>query len=88
MFPTSYSKEWEVQGWVRDFRSQTDNAFVSIYDGSTSETFQLVCSRDKTTGFDTLDNLRGVMILVLIVKNIFATIFIPNPYSSTIILLN
>lgn len=60
--PVSYSKEWEVQGWVRDFRSQTDNAFVSIYDGSTSETFQLVCSRDKTTGFDTLDNLRGATV--------------------------
>lgn len=57
--PTTYSKEWEIQGWVRDFRSQTDNAFVSIYDGSTSETFQLVCSRDKTFGFDTLENLRG-----------------------------
>ena len=58
----SYSKEWEIQGWVRDFRSQTDNAFVSIYDGSTSETFQLVCSRDKTNGFDTLDNLRGATV--------------------------
>jgi asparaginyl-tRNA synthetase len=60
--PTTYSKEWEVQGWVRDFRSQTDNAFVSVYDGSTSETFQLVCARDKTNGFDTLDNLRGATI--------------------------
>lgn len=60
--PNSYSKEWEVQGWVRDFRSQTDNAFVSIYDGSTSETFQLVCSRDKTKSFDTLDNLRGATV--------------------------
>ena len=58
----TYSKEWEVQGWVRDFRSQTDNAFVSIYDGSTSETFQLICSRDKTFGFDTLDNLRGATV--------------------------
>lgn len=60
--PVNYSKEWEVQGWVRDFRSQTDNAFVSIYDGSTSETFQLVCSRDKTNCFDTLDNLRGATV--------------------------
>lgn len=60
--PNTYSKEWEIQGWVRDFRSQTDNAFVSIYDGSTSETFQLVCSRDKTNGFDTLDNLRGATV--------------------------
>ena len=56
---STYSKEWVVQGWVRDFRSQTDNAFVSIYDGSTSETFQLVCSRDKISNFDSLENLRG-----------------------------
>lgn len=60
--PTTYSKVWDVQGWVRDFRSQTDNAFVSVYDGSTSETFQLVCARDKTNGFETLDNLRGATI--------------------------
>lgn len=60
--PDSYSKEWVVQGWVRDFRSQTDNAFVSVYDGSTSETFQLVCSRDKTSNFDSLENLRGASI--------------------------
>jgi len=60
--PVNYSKEWEVQGWVRDFRSQTDNVFVSIYDGSTSEAFQLVCSKNKTIGFDTLDNLRGATV--------------------------
>jgi len=60
--PITYYKVWDIQGWVRDFRSQTDNAFVSVYDGSTSETFQLVCTRDKTTGFDTLDNLRGATI--------------------------
>jgi asparaginyl-tRNA synthetase len=47
---------------VRDFRSQTDNAFVSIYDGSTSETFQLVCSKNKTANFETLENLRGATI--------------------------
>ena len=60
--PTTYSKNWEIQGWVRDFRSQTDNAFVSIYDGSTCENFQLVCSRNKTIGFDSLENLRGATI--------------------------
>jgi asparaginyl-tRNA synthetase len=60
--PSTYSKEWEIQGWVRDFRSQAETAFVSVYDGSTSETFQLVCSRDKTTNFDTLDNLRGATV--------------------------
>lgn len=56
---TPYSKMWEIQGWVRDYRSQSDNAFVSIYDGSTSEIFQLVCSKDKTKNFDSLENLRG-----------------------------
>lgn len=59
---SAYSKQWEIQGWVRDFRYQTDNAFISIYDGSTSETFQLVCSKDKTENFDNLDNLRGATI--------------------------
>ena len=59
---TTYSKEWVIQGWVRDFRSQSDNVFMSIYDGSTSETFQLVCSRDKTFNFDSLENFRGATI--------------------------
>lgn len=60
--PDPYSKQWEINGWVRDFRSQSDNAFVSIYDGSTSETFQLVCSRNDTLNFDLLENLRGATI--------------------------
>jgi asparaginyl-tRNA synthetase len=60
--PETYSKEWIIQGWVRDFRLQTDNAFISVYDGSTSENFQLVCSKDKTTNFDSLENLRGATI--------------------------
>lgn len=60
--PSTYSSRWEIQGWVRDFRSQTENAFVSIYDGSTSENFQLVCSKNKTIGFDSLENLRGATI--------------------------
>jgi len=60
--PATYFKVWEVQGWVRDFRNQTDNAFISVYDGSTSETFQLVCTRDKTFNFDSLENLRGATI--------------------------
>lgn len=60
--PETYSKEWKVQGWVRDFRSQTDNTFVSVYDGSTSEIFQIVCSQDKTTNFDSLENLRGASV--------------------------
>jgi len=60
-----YSREWTIQGWVRDFRSQTDNAFVSIYDGSTSENFQLVCSKDTTENFDQLENLRGSTIIAI-----------------------
>ena len=60
--PDTYSKKWTIQGWVRDFRYQTDNAFISIYDGSTSETFQLVCSRTKTFDFDSLENLRGATV--------------------------
>lgn len=58
-----YSKKWVIQGWVRDFRSQTDNAFVSVYDGSTSENFQLVCSKNTTLNFDLLTNLRGSTII-------------------------
>ena len=60
--PDAYSKEWVVKGWVRDFRSQTDNIFVSIYDGSTSDTFQIVCCKDKTSNFDSLENLRGATV--------------------------
>lgn len=59
---TKYSKEWTINGWVRDFRLQSDNAFVSIYDGSYAEILQLVCTRDKTTNFEILENLRGATI--------------------------
>ena len=59
----TYTKEWIIQGWVRDFRSQNDNAFVSVYDGSTSENFQLVCCRDTLENFDSLENLRGSTII-------------------------
>jgi asparaginyl-tRNA synthetase len=61
--PESYSKEWIVQGWVRDFRSQSDNSFVSLYDGSTSENFQLVCSKGTTQNFELLENLRGSSVI-------------------------
>lgn len=62
--PEEYTKTWEVKGWVRDFRLQTDYAFVSIYDGSTSETLQIVCSKDRTLNFNNLENLRGATIKV------------------------
>ena len=57
--PETYSKEWIIAGWVRDCRIQSDNAFISIYDGSSSENFQVFCSRDKLSNFDQLENLRG-----------------------------
>ena len=62
--PSSYSKEWEIQGWVRDFRFQTENAFISIYDGSTSENLQIFCSKSNLSNFDSLENLRGATIKV------------------------
>lgn len=54
-----YEKECVVRGWVRDFRSQADNAFIALYDGSVCESFQLVCSSEKTANFDDLGSLRG-----------------------------
>ena len=60
----SYSKVWEICGWVRDFRSQSEHAFISIYDGSTSEVFQVFCEKSSLVNFDTLDNLRGATVKV------------------------
>jgi len=57
-----YSKEWTIQGWVRDFRAQADNAFIKIYDGSISDNLQIVCSRNILDNFDILENLRGATI--------------------------
>ena len=61
--PLLYSKEWIIKGWVRDFRSQTNNSFISIYDGSTSENFQIVCSKDVLDNFENLENLRGSTVI-------------------------
>lgn len=58
---STYSREWEIQGWVRDFRSQSINAFISIYDGSCSENFQILCSMEILSKFD---NIRGSTIKV------------------------
>lgn len=60
-----YSKEWTIQGWVRDFRSQADRAFISVYDGSSFESFQLVCSKSTTQNYESIENLRGATITAI-----------------------
>lgn len=59
-----YEKEWNIQGWVRDFRSQSEFAFISIYDGSISQTLQILCEKNKLDNFESLDNLRGATVKV------------------------
>lgn len=59
-----YSKEETISGWVRDFRSQSENAFISIHDGSTCDILQVVCLKSKIDNFDTLENVRGACIEV------------------------
>ena len=60
----SYSKEVNIFGWVRDFRSQTENAFISLTDGSTHETLQVFANKSIVPDFDNLDNIRGACIQV------------------------
>ena len=60
----NYEKEWNIQGWVRDFRSQSEFAFISIYDGSISQTLQILCEKNKLDNFESLDNLRGATVKV------------------------
>jgi asparaginyl-tRNA synthetase len=59
-----YAKDEKICGWVRDFRSQSENAFISLYDGSTSELLQVVCTKSSISNFDTLENVRGACIEV------------------------
>jgi asparaginyl-tRNA synthetase len=59
-----YSKEITVSGWVRDFRSQTENAFISLTDGSTHEALQVFANKSVVPDFDNLDNIRGACIQV------------------------
>ena len=61
----SYSKEVVVSGWVREFRSQTENAFISLTDGSTSDVLQVFASKSVVPDFDNLENIRGACIEVL-----------------------
>lgn len=65
VYLASYSKEVVVSGWVREFRSQTENAFISLTDGSTSEILQVFASKSVVPDFDNLENIRGACIEVL-----------------------
>jgi len=60
----SYCKEVSIMGWVREFRSQTENAFISLTDGSTSEALQVFASKAVVPDFDNLENIRGACIQV------------------------
>lgn len=59
-----YNKEEKISGWVRDFRLQSENAFISLHDGSTADILQIVCSKSTVDNFDTLENVRGACIEV------------------------
>jgi asparaginyl-tRNA synthetase len=59
-----YTKDEKICGWVRDFRAQSENAFISLYDGSTHELLQVVCTKSSISNFDTLENVRGACIEV------------------------
>ncbi len=62
--PENYAKVWEVSAWVRDFRSQSEHAFISLTDGSTSQILQVFCEKANMPNFDSLDNLRGATVKV------------------------
>ncbi len=59
-----YSKEYELNCWVRDFRSQSNLIFINVYDGSTSYNLQVVCNKDTLNNFNDLENLRGATIFI------------------------
>ncbi len=59
-----YERVWEICAWVRDFRSQSEHAFISITDGSTSQILQVFCEKSTIPNFETLDNLRGATVRV------------------------
>ena len=60
----AYNKEVTINGWVREFRSQTENAFISLTDGSTCEALQVFASKAVVPDFDNLENIRGACIEV------------------------
>jgi asparaginyl-tRNA synthetase len=59
-----YNKIITINGWVRDFRQQTENAFISLHDGSTCEILQIICSNSILDNFSELENMRGACIQV------------------------
>jgi asparaginyl-tRNA synthetase len=59
-----YNKDEKICGWVRDFRLQSENAFISLHDGSTADILQIVCNKSNLDNFDTLENVRGACIEV------------------------
>lgn len=60
----AYNKQVTISGWVREFRSQTENAFISLTDGSTHEALQVFASKSIVPDFDNLENIRGACIQV------------------------
>jgi asparaginyl-tRNA synthetase len=56
-----YCKLWSIKGWVRDYRIQSENVFITIYDGSTSDSLQVICN---LSNFTIDENLRGACIQV------------------------
>ncbi len=62
--PETNCKVWEISAWVRDFRSQSEHAFISLTDGSTSQILQVFCEKANMSNFDSLENLRGATVRV------------------------
>jgi len=62
----NYLKFWSIKAWVRDYRSQSENIFITIYDGSTSESLQIICNKDTLSNFgnNNFENLRGACVQV------------------------
>jgi len=58
---SQYSKFWSIKGWVRDCRVQSENVFITLYDGSTSDSLQIISNLSNVID---LDNLRGACIEV------------------------
>jgi asparaginyl-tRNA synthetase len=60
----NYKQEITINGWVRDFRPQADNIFISLIDGSTSEVLQIFSGENILSTTENLENLRGACIEV------------------------
>lgn len=59
-----YKVNQVISGWVREFRAQSEYAFISLHDGSTSDILQVVCNRSSISIFNELENIRGATIQV------------------------